>query len=65
MNAVRGEFYVTRLGGLHHHEGEVLVLGRDRDRSHLEEALQGWQDACPAPDSMSWLYRRAASLTPA
>ncbi len=57
-----GELYVTRLGGRHHDVGEVLVLGCAEDRGQLEEALQGWQDACPTPDSMTWLRRRAAGL---
>jgi hypothetical protein len=60
-----GELYVARLGGRRHQAGEVLVLGRVEDRGQLDEALQGWQDACPTPDSMTWLRRRAASLTPA
>jgi hypothetical protein len=59
-----GELYVARLGR-HQHMDEVLVLGRVEDRSRLDEALQGWQDACPTPDSMTWLRHRAASLTPA
>jgi len=57
-----GELYVTRLGGRHHHADEVLVLGCVRDRGQLDEALRGWQDACPTPDSMTWLRRRAACL---
>jgi hypothetical protein len=57
-----GELYVTRLGPLEDGRGEVLVLGRARDRSQLEEALQGWQDVCPQPDSMTWLLHRAARL---
>jgi hypothetical protein len=56
------ELYVTRLGPLEDGRGEVLVLGRARDRSQLEEALQGWQDVCPQPDSMTWLLHRAARL---
>ena len=59
-----GELYVTRLGPLQDGRGEVLVLGRARDRSQLEEALQGWQDVCPQPDSMTWLRHRAADLAP-
>jgi hypothetical protein len=57
-----GELYVTRLGPLEDGRGEVLVLGRARDRSRLEEVLQGWQDVCPQPDSMTWLLHRAARL---
>jgi hypothetical protein len=61
-----GELYVTRLGRHEHGSaGEVQVLGRAHDRSQLEEALDGWQDACPTPDSMTWLRRRAVNLTPA
>jgi hypothetical protein len=59
-----GELYVTRLGPLEDGGGEVVVLGRARDRGQLEDVLQGWQDACPQPDSMTWLVHRAASLTP-
>jgi hypothetical protein len=58
-----GELYVTRLGPLEDGGGEVVVLGRARDRSQLEEVLHGWQDVCPQPDSMTWLLHRAASLT--
>ncbi len=60
-----GELYVTRLGRHQHGAGEVEVLGRAEDRSQLEAALDGWRDACPTPDSMTWLRRRAARLTPA
>jgi hypothetical protein len=60
-----GEFYVTRLGPLQDGRGEVVVLGRARERSQLEEVLRGWQDVCPRPDSMTWLRHRAASLEPA
>jgi hypothetical protein len=60
-----GELYITRLGPLQDGSGEVLVLGRARDRGQLEEALQGWQDVCPQPDSMTWLLHRAASLAAA
>ncbi|HEY2398649.1 MAG TPA: hypothetical protein VGH78_06620 [Solirubrobacteraceae bacterium] len=57
-----GELYVTRLGGLEHGVGEVLVLGRTGSRDELEAALEGWQDVCPQPDSMTWLQHRAAGL---
>jgi hypothetical protein len=57
-----GELYVTRLGGLEHGAGEVLVLGRAGSRDELEAALEGWQDVCPQPDSMTWLQHRAARL---
>jgi hypothetical protein len=60
-----GELYVTRLGPLEDGSGEVVVLGRARDRVQLEEVLQGWQDVCHQPDSMTWLRHRAASLAPA
>jgi hypothetical protein len=59
-----GELYVTRLGPPEDGRGEVVVLGRARDRSQLEEVLQGWQDVCPQPDSMTWLRHRAAGLAP-
>lgn len=59
-----GELYVTRLGRLQDGGGEVLVLGQARDRSQLDEVLQGWQDVCPQPDSMTWLRHRAAALAP-
>jgi hypothetical protein len=59
-----GELYVTRLGPLQDGKGEVVVLGWARDRSQLEEVLEGWQDVCPQPDSMTWLRHRAASLAP-
>jgi hypothetical protein len=57
-----GELYVTRLGPLQDGGGEVVVLGRARDRGQLEEVLRGWQDVCPQPDSMTWLRHRAAGL---
>jgi hypothetical protein len=60
-----GELYVTRLGPLQDGRGEVVVLGRARERSQLEHVLKGWQDVCPQPDSMTWLRHRAASLEPA
>jgi hypothetical protein len=60
-----GELYVTRLGPPRDGSGEVVVLGRARDRGQLEDALQGWQDVCPLPDSMTWLRHRAARLEPA
>jgi len=60
-----GELYVTRLGRFRRQAGEVLVLGRVPDRSRLDEVLQGWQEACPTPDSMAWLRRRAERLTAA
>jgi hypothetical protein len=57
-----GELYVTRLGALQHGGREVLVLGRARDRDELDAALEGWQDVCPQPDSMTWLQHRATRL---
>src|SRR6202007_2746697 len=57
-----GELYVTRLGRLQHGTGEVVVLGRARDRNQLEAVLAGWEDVCPQPDSMTWLRHRAAAL---
>jgi hypothetical protein len=57
-----GELYVTRLGRLQDGGGEVVVLGRARDRGQLEEVLEGWQDVCPQPDSMTWLRHRATEL---
>ena len=57
-----GELYVARLGTLQADGGEVLVLGRARDRNELAEALDGWQDVCQLPDSMTWLRHRATRL---
>jgi hypothetical protein len=57
-----GELYVTRLGRLQDGSREVVVLGRARDRSQLEAVLEGWQDVCSQPDSMTWLRHRAARL---
>jgi hypothetical protein len=59
-----GELYVTRLGRAQDGRGEVVVLGRARDRDQLEAVLEGWQDVCPQPDSMTWLRHRAARLAP-
>jgi hypothetical protein len=55
-----GELYVARLGFPKEH-GEVHLLGQANDEE-LEEALEGWADVCPQPDSMTWLRHRAASL---
>jgi hypothetical protein len=57
-----GELYVTRLGPFQDGRGEVVVIGRAEDRSQLDEVLEGWQDVCPQPDSMTWLRHRAAGL---
>ena len=57
-----GELYVTRLGRLQDGAGEVVVLGRAPTRSELEQVLEGWQDVCPQPDSMTWLRHKAARL---
>jgi hypothetical protein len=59
-----GELYVTRLRPLQDGKGEVVVLGRAQSRGDLEEVLEGWQDVCPQPDSMTWLHHRAARLPP-
>jgi hypothetical protein len=57
-----GELYIVRLGPAEDGTGEVEVLGRARDRNELEQALEGWRDVCPQPDSMTWLRHRAESL---
>jgi hypothetical protein len=57
-----GELFTVRLGPLRDGKGEVTVLGRARSDRELEQALEGWQDACPQPDSMTWLRHRAARL---
>ncbi len=59
-----GELYVIRLGPLQSGKGEIRVLGRAHDRGELEEALEGWRDACPQPDSMTWLCHRTMRLAP-
>jgi hypothetical protein len=59
-----GELYVTRLGRVQHGKAEVVVLGHVQSGGDLEKVLDGWQDACPQPDSMTWLRRRAARLAP-
>jgi hypothetical protein len=59
-----GELYVIRLGPLQDGKGELTVLGRARSHHELEEALEGWQDVCPQPDSMTWLRHRATRLAP-
>jgi hypothetical protein len=55
-----GELYAARLG-LPKERCEVHVLGHAND-AELEEALEGWADVCPQPDSMTWLRHRATSL---
>jgi RNA polymerase sigma-70 factor, ECF subfamily len=55
-----GELYAARLG-MPTEQGEVHLLGRANDEQ-LEEALEGWADVCPQPDSMTWLRRRASRL---
>jgi hypothetical protein len=57
-----GELYVTRLGPPQGGKGEVIVLGRAQHRDELEAVLEGWQDVCYQPDSMTWLRHRAAGL---
>jgi hypothetical protein len=57
-----GELYVIRLGPLQDGKGEIIVLGRAESRGELEEALEGWRDVCPQPDSMTWLRHQAAKL---
>lgn len=57
-----GELYVVRLGPAEDGTGEVDVLGRARDRNELEQALAGWREVCPQPDSMTWLRHRAGAL---
>jgi hypothetical protein len=59
-----GELYVTRLGPLEDGKGEVAVLGRARDAYELEQAIEGWEEVCYQPDSMTWLRHRAARLAP-
>jgi hypothetical protein len=59
-----GELYVIRLGPLQDGRGEVVVLGRAESRSELDQVLEGWQDVCPQPDSMTWLRHQAARLAP-
>jgi hypothetical protein len=36
----------------------VAVVGRIEDRDRLEQILDGWEDAMPMPDSVSWLANR-------
>jgi hypothetical protein len=55
-----GELYAERLG-MAKEQGEVHVLGRATDEE-LEEALEGWADICPQPDSMTLLRHRTMSL---
>jgi hypothetical protein len=55
-----GELYAERLG-TSKEQVEIHVLGRANDEE-LEEALEGWADICPQPDSMTWLRHRAMSL---
>jgi hypothetical protein len=55
-----GELYVARLG-FPKEQGEVHLLAQANDEE-LEEALEGWADVCPQPDSMTWLCHRATSL---
>ncbi len=57
-----GELYVVRLGPLQDGKGDVVVLGRAQGIAELEEALEGWRDVCPQPDSITWLRRRALRL---
>jgi hypothetical protein len=60
-----GELYVVRLGPLQDGKGEVVVLGRAQTRDELDRVLEGWQDVCPQPDSMTWLRHQATGLAPA
>jgi hypothetical protein len=55
-----GELYAARRG-MSNEQGEIYVLGHATDEE-LEDALEGWADICPQPDSMTWLCDRAMSL---
>jgi hypothetical protein len=59
-----GELYVVRLGPVEDGKGEVVVLGRAESRGELEEILDGWQDVCHQPDSMTWLRHQALRMEP-
>lgn len=55
-----GELYAARLG-MPKQQCDVHVLGRG-SAEELDEAIAGWADICPQPDSMTWLRHRAMSL---
>jgi RNA polymerase sigma-70 factor (ECF subfamily) len=55
-----GELYAARLG-MPKEQCDVHVLGRG-SAEELNEAIAGWADICPQPDSMTWLCHRAMSL---
>lgn len=39
-------------------EISVAVIGWIADRSAMEEALTGWEDAMPGPNSLAWVTER-------
>jgi hypothetical protein len=57
-----GELYLVRLGPAEAGGGrvEVLVVAR---HAELEQALEGWREACGSPDSLAWLREHAARLS--
>jgi hypothetical protein len=57
-----GELYLVRLGPAEAGGGRVEVLGI-AGRSELEQALEGWREACGTPDSLPWLREHAARLS--
>jgi hypothetical protein len=57
-----GELYLVRLGPAEAGGGRVEVLGVG-GHAELEQALEGWREACGTPDSLSWLREHAARLS--
>ncbi len=41
----------------------VEVLGTVEDRAHVDQLLDGWQDAMVKPNSLSWVRERVAQLS--
>ncbi len=57
-----GELYLARLGPPEDGGGEVELLATVVDEQRLQQALQGWREACGQADSLAWLRQRVASL---
>jgi hypothetical protein len=57
-----GELYLVRLGPAEAGGGRVEVLGI-AGHAELEQALEGWREACGTPDSLAWLREHAARLS--
>lgn len=54
-----GELYAVESGGGSPAERRLRILGRFRDRLHVELVLDGWAEVCGGPASLRWVEDRA------